>query len=227
MKEALEMVIAFIKGLMQPLITVFALMVGSSLVTSGKVSAEQAWLIPVGVIAYWFADKSGIWDKLFKGEGPKAESPIVTGGDKASGWGDCGDYDHDNETVSTGFSPAEETGDKKVDEILDGIFAEAKADGRKADVAYVSSHIVSYLGAHGDELDDYVKEQLILAGVNYATIAFKEITGSKVAPTTYAEVAQPQKFWANFKHKCTVKNYGLARGPLMTLRDLLSRREAL
>jgi len=106
MKEALEMVIAFIKGLMQPLITVFALMVGASLVTSGKVSAEQAWLIPVGVIAYWFADKSGIWDKLFKGEGPKAESPIVTGSDKVSGWGDCGDYgdyDYDNDVDDTDY----------------------------------------------------------------------------------------------------------------------------
>jgi hypothetical protein len=65
MKDALDLVIGFIKGLMQPIITIFALYVGASLIASGKVSAEQAWLIPIGVITYWFADKSGIWDTLF------------------------------------------------------------------------------------------------------------------------------------------------------------------
>ena len=89
MQEFFDSIISFIKGLMQPLITIFALYVGASLISSGKVTADQAWLIPVGVIAYWFADKSGIWDALFgkaksggsvesTGTPPKATSGIST-----------------------------------------------------------------------------------------------------------------------------------------------------
>lgn len=79
-----DVIISFIKGLMQPIITIFALYVGASLIAEGKVTADQAWLIPVGVIAYWFADKSGIWDTLFgkaksSGESPKASSGTQAG----------------------------------------------------------------------------------------------------------------------------------------------------
>jgi hypothetical protein len=211
---------------MQPLITIFALMVGGQLIASGKVSAEQAWLIPVGVIAYWFADKSGIWDKLFKGESPKADTSTIGTSPKVEGWGaPCDDYDYDNETVNTGFTPAGKTGGKTVDNILDGIFAEAKADGLPNDVAYVSSHIVSYLGAHGDELDDYTKEQLILAGINYAETAYTEVTGLTKLPT-YATSRDYNKWWRDNSAKCSAPK-GQAKAVFMTLRDLLARKEEL
>ena len=225
MKDIFDTVIGFIKGLMQPLITVFALMVGGQLISSGKVSAEQAWLIPVGVIAYWFADKSGIWDKLFKGESPKAEGPIGTA-DKVAGWGQpCADCDTDNVTVNTGFSPAGKTSNKTVDGVLDKILNDAEADGLPGDVAYVSSHIVSYLGAHGDELDDYNREQLILAGVNYAETAYKEVTGLTKLPT-YETSRDYNKWWRDNSAKCSAPK-GAAKAVFMTLRDLLARKEAL
>ena len=60
-----DLVINFIKGLMQPMITVFSLWLAYFLVSTNKISAEQAWVIPLVVIGYWFADKSGILDLLF------------------------------------------------------------------------------------------------------------------------------------------------------------------
>jgi len=226
MKDIFDTVIGFINALMQPLITVFALMVGGNLITTGKVSAEQAWLIPVGVIAYWFADKSGIWDKLFK-QDPKADSLIETP-NKVSGWGDC-DYgdcaDYDNETVSTGFSPAENKSTGVVEGIITKIQAELKADGILADVAAVSSRIVSYLGAHGDELDPDDLADLITAGINYASIAYKDVTGL-TPPTNFDQVADYNKWWRNNQKACKAPK-GEARAVLMTLRDLLKRRDDL
>jgi hypothetical protein len=109
--------------------------------------------------------------------------------------------------------------------IVNGIFTELKKDGIDPTDAAVSARIVSWLGAHGDELDKDELKELIGVGIDYASAAFQDAVDSDEAPETYAEVANPQKFWTSFKKKCSVKDYGVARGPLMTLRDLLKRRD--
>ena len=59
------LIIDFIKGLMQPLVTLLAIWIVYYLVSGGLVTAEQAWVIPLVVFGYWFADKSGILEMLF------------------------------------------------------------------------------------------------------------------------------------------------------------------
>jgi hypothetical protein len=227
MKEALEMVIAFIKGLMQPLITVVGLGMGWFLVMTGKVSPDQAWLIPVGIIAYWFADKSGIWDKLFKGESPKVNTSTIGTSPKVEGWGDC---DCDECTSNTPpvipFAPATPEGSPKVEKVIDSIFEDLEADGIKPDVSAVSSRIVSWLGAHEGELTGAERAELIQAGINYASNAYVTVTGLQSVPKFYAEVADYNKWWRNNKAACKAPA-GAAKAVLMTLRDLLGRRDGV
>jgi len=56
-----DLVIEFIKGLMQPVITVFALWVGYNLIATGKIQPDQAWIIPIGVIGFWFGKTIGLF----------------------------------------------------------------------------------------------------------------------------------------------------------------------
>lgn len=222
MKEIIDNVIGFIKGLMQPLVTLLALMVAWFLVVNKLVDPKDAWLLVIGVIAFWFGKTAG----LFGGgdSSPKANGPIETNNNKLEGWGSCDDTDYDNETVNTGFSPAKNTSAGKVDGIIAGIFSDLKDDGIKPDVAAVSARIVSYLGAHGDELSNADLEELINVGINYAGTAYSEVTGLSPVPATYAEVADYNKWWRNNQKACKA-NKGEARAVLMTLRDLLRRRD--
>jgi hypothetical protein len=221
MKDWIENFLTLCKGMMQPLLTIVMAIVFFSYAASSKFSPDQVWQVVVGVIVFWFgytAFKFGTG----KDESPKANSPIVTGS-KVSGLGaPC--YDYDNETVSTGFSPVGNTNNSDVDKIIQGIFADLKADGITADVASVSARIVSYLGAHGDELDYADLSSLIDAGINYASTAYTEVTGLKKVPLTYAEVADFNRWWRNNKAACKAPA-GQSKAVLMTLRDLLNRKE--
>jgi hypothetical protein len=221
MKEILDNVADFIKKLMQPMLTFVAVAVFFMYAGRQWFTSDQVFWVVGGIILFWFG-YTAIKNFNYKDESPKAEGPIVTGS-KVSGWGaPCDDYD--NETVNTGFSPVGNTNNGEVDKIIQGIFADLKADGITADVASVSARIVSYLGAHGDELDYADLSSLIDAGINYASTAYTEVTGLKKVPLTYAEVADFNRWWRNNKAACKAPA-GQAKAVLMTLRDLLNRKE--
>ncbi len=247
MKEVIDNLIGLIKGLMQPLITVFALYVGASLIASGKVSADQAWLIPLGVITYWFADKSGLWDTLFnksKDSSPKANGPIGTMPAPA-GWGTCQTCGSDVEASKTaytgstaktaytgstvGFTPIAATvtpADQinPVDKAIDGIIKDIEADGIKSNVASLSARMISWFANHSDELLPAEQQQFIATGLAYASKAFNEATGYP-PPLAFVEVERPQTYWLNLPRQC--KNCGDAVGrPLvMALRNWLRLKE--
>ncbi len=54
-------VIEFIKGLMQPGITVFAVLAGAYLVFTGKIAPGDAWWLVLGVIGFWFGKTVGLF----------------------------------------------------------------------------------------------------------------------------------------------------------------------
>jgi hypothetical protein len=230
MKETLDNIITFLKGLAQPGITVMAVIVFLGYAGSKLFTPDQVYNVIVGVIVFWFgytAFKFGIKDD----SSPKADSPVVTGSlGTVKGWGEpcancAADGYQDDNTDYSGFPPAAPDLDgDKVGGILDSIFDDAAADGLPNDVAYVSSHIVSYLGAHGDELNDADKEELIQCGINYAETAYRSVTGLKKVPATYAEAADYNKWWRENKAKCKAP-VGKAKAVFMTLRDLLNRRD--
>jgi hypothetical protein len=221
MKDTMEAIISFTKGMMQPLITMAMMIVFIGFAGSGKLPVEWTLGLISATLLFWFG-YTAVKNFNSVDSSPKADSPIVTGS-KVSGWGaPCDDYD--NETVSTGFSPVGNTNNSEVDKIIQGIFADLKADGITADVASVSARIVSYLGAHGDELDYADLSSLIDAGINYASTAYTEVTGLKKVPLTYAEVADFNRWWRNNKAACKAPA-GQAKAVLMTLRDLLNRKE--
>jgi hypothetical protein len=56
-----DKLIEFIKGLMQPSITVFALLVGGYLVFGGKIPAGDAWWVVLAVFGFWFGKTVGLF----------------------------------------------------------------------------------------------------------------------------------------------------------------------
>ncbi len=65
MEDLIDKFLKLVKGLMQPAITLMAIYLVLNLVLTGKVSGETAWMLPAGIVVYWFTDKMGIWDLIF------------------------------------------------------------------------------------------------------------------------------------------------------------------
>jgi len=61
MQDFQEQLITFIKGLMQPSITVFVILVGAFLVFGNKIDPNQAWWLVVGVFGFWFGKTVGLF----------------------------------------------------------------------------------------------------------------------------------------------------------------------
>lgn len=231
MKEILDNIADFIKKLMQPMLTFVAVLV--FFMYSGKqwFTSEQVFWVVGGIILFWFG-YTAIKNFNYNGtdESKKADALALGNTGKVAGWGDpCPNCDTDNATDYSGYTPevatAEDDGDK-VSDIINGIFDESKADGLKSPTtAYVASHIVSWLGAHEDELTDDEKEELINYGINYATDAYKTTTGLTKLPTA-KESAQFNTWWLNNKVACKAPK-GEARAVFMILRDLMTRQAAL
>ena len=227
MKETLDNIISFLKGLAQPGITVMAIIVFLGYAGSGKFSPDQVWQVVVGVIVFWFgytAFKFGTGGD----ESKKAESPALGTSPKVEGWGDpCGcDECTGNTPPVIPFAPANPEGSSRVEQVIDSIFEDLAADDIPSDVSAVSARIVSWLGAHEGELTGNERAELIQAGINYASSAYVTVTGLKDVPRNYAAVADYNKWWRNNKAACKAPA-GQAKAVLMTLRDLLKRRDGV
>ncbi len=79
MKEFQTQLIEFIKGLMQPGITIFAVLTGAYLVFGDKIASEQAWWLVVGIFGFWFGKTVGLF-----GNGKAPESIADTNKDLIS-----------------------------------------------------------------------------------------------------------------------------------------------
>jgi hypothetical protein len=61
MKEAINNFLDLTKGLMQPAITVFTILVGAYLIFGDKIAAENAWWLVLGVFGFWFGKTVGLF----------------------------------------------------------------------------------------------------------------------------------------------------------------------
>jgi hypothetical protein len=218
MKEILDNVADFIKKLMQPMLTFVAVAVFFMYAGKQWFTSDQVFWVVGGIILFWFGYTA---IKNFTYSDPKANPPITGTPGKVAGWGDCGT----DSSAANWLKPdvTYDDGDV-VAETINDIMAQAKKDGLEADTAYVASHIVSWLASHEDELTDAEKKELIGYGIDYAEDAYLSVTGLKKVPQTYAEVADYNKWWRNNKAACKAPA-GQAKAVLMTLRDLLNRKE--
>jgi hypothetical protein len=115
--------------------------------------------------------------------------------------------------------------DGKVDKVINGIYDDLKADGIKTTVAAVASRVVSWLGAHGDELTDAEREDLIDYGIDCASEGYVKVTGLTKVPT-YENSRDYNKWWRENSVACKAPK-AEAKAVFMTLRDLLNRKETL
>jgi len=163
------------------------------------------------------------------GTSPKANSPVTGGQSAVQGWGQpcqsCGtessdqsDYTMDDETPPAPID--------KVNDIISGLFYDLQEDGVKSTPAAVASRVVSWLGAHQNEIPEDEQKDLIAFGLDLAKKAYKTTTGLNKVPAKYSEVADYNKWWRENQKACKAPK-GEARAVLMTLRDLLKRSEAL
>jgi len=112
---------------------------------------------------------------------------------------------------------------KTIDGIVQQIEQEIEADGLDVTDAAVASRIVSYYSIHSDELTQEQKEELLDYGIDLASVAFEEMSGIE-APMSYDEVADFNKYWRSVAMGCKAPKEQV-RPVLMTLRDLLNKRE--
>jgi len=232
-----EKIIAFLKGVMQPMLTIAMVIVFVGFAMAGKFSADQVWQVCVGIIVFWFGytafkfgtGSSGTGD----GTSPKANSPVTgdpTGNVSAvQGWGQPCDSCGTESSDQSDFTLNEEKPPAPIDEvddIINGLFSDLEADGIKSTTAAVSSRVVSWLGAHQNELNKVEQKDLISFGLDLAKQAYSKVTGLDKVPAAYAEVADYNKWWRANQKACKAPK-GEARAVLMTLRDLLKRSEAL
>jgi len=228
-----EKIIAFLKGVMQPFLTVAMIIVFVAFAMSGKFTADQVWQVCVGIIVFWFGytafkfgtGSSGTGD----GSSPKANSPVTGGQPAVQGWGQpcesCGTESSDESDFEMDDEKPPEPIDK-VDDIINGLFYDLQEDGVKSTSAAVASRVVSWLGAHQDELNEAEKKDLIAFGLDLAKKAYATTTGLDKVPAKYSEVSDYNKWWRENQKACKAPK-GEARAVLMTLRDLLKRSEAL
>jgi hypothetical protein len=110
----------------------------------------------------------------------------------------------------------------KVDEIIEQLYKDIKADGLKPTTAAIGSYVVSWLGAHESELTPAEKKEMLDYGIECASYAYESTTGLGKIPTKYAEIADYNKWWRENQKACKAPK-AEARAVLMTLRDLLKR----
>lgn len=227
MKDYIENFLTLLKGMMQPVLTIVMAVVFFGFAMQGKFTGDQVWQVVVGVIVFWFgytAFKFGTGGD----SAPKANTSTIGTSPKVEGWGDPCDCDEctGNTPPVIPFAPATPEGSPKVEDVIDSIFDDLAADGIPPNVSAVSARIVSWLGAHEDELTKAEKKELVQAGINYASSAYTTVTGLTPVPTSYDEVADYNKWWRNNQKSCKAPK-SEARAVLMTLRDLLRRRADL
>jgi hypothetical protein len=226
MKDTMEAIISFTKGMMQPLITMAMMVVFIGFAGSGKLPVEWTLGLISATLLFWFG-YTAVKNFNSVDSSPKVNTSTIGTSPKVEGWGDC---DCDECTGNTPpvipFAPATPEGSPKVEKVIDSIFEDLAADGIKPDVSSVSSRIVSWLGAHEGELTGAERAELIQAGINYASNAYVTVTGLQSVPKFYAEVADYNKWWRNNKAACKAPA-GAAKAVLMTLRDLLGRRDGV
>jgi len=107
-----------------------------------------------------------------------------------------------------------------IDNIIKQIEQGIKEDRLKVTDAAVASRIVSYYSAHGDELTQEQKEELLDYGIELSSKVFEETSGLE-APTRYAETADFNKYWRSVSMGCKVPK-DQVRPLFMTLRDLIN-----
>jgi hypothetical protein len=115
------------------------------------------------------------------------------------------------------------TSDNIVNDIVDGI----EADGIPVTDQAIASRIISWIGAHGSELMKPDLADLLDTGIILAKRAFGKNMMTKDIPETYADCADYNAWWRDHSPNCQVKDFGIAKPLLMTLRDLLKQREEL
>jgi len=232
-----EKIIAFLKGVMQPMLTIAMVIVFVGFAMAGKFTSDQVWQVCVGIIVFWFGytafkfgtGNSGTGD----GTSPKANSPVTgdpTGNASAvQGWGEpcttCGTSSSDKSDFTMGEEQPPEPIDK-VNDIIQGLFYDLEADGVKSTPAAIASRVVSWLGVHQGELRKVEQDDLINFGLDLAKKAYTKTTGLDKVPAKYSEVSNYNKWWRENQKACKAPK-GEARAVLMTLRDLLKRNEAL
>jgi hypothetical protein len=219
-------IIEFIKGLMQPAITVVMAIVFLGYAGQKLFTTDQVWQVVVGVLVFWFgytAIKSFTYNG--KDESPKADSPVIGSGAPVQGIGaPCAPSatasSADNWTPIPDAEVPEYGG--KVDEIIEQLYKDIKADGLKPTVAAIGSYVVSWLGAHESELTPAEKKEMLDYGIECASYAYESTTGLGKIPTKYAEIADYNKWWRENQKACKAPK-AEARAVLMALRDLLKR----
>lgn len=93
-------VIEFIKGLMQPAITVVILWQFVSMVQTGRIDPENVWQLTIGILAYWLGDR--FINKYVKGkteEPPKADGGAAANGAAAAPAPDAPVAEHEPQSV--------------------------------------------------------------------------------------------------------------------------------
>ena len=163
------------------------------------------------------------------GTSPKANSPVTGDQSAVHGWGEpcitCGTSSSDKSDFTMGEEQPPEPIDK-VNDIIQGLFYDLEEDGVKSTPAAIASRVVSWLGAHQDELSKVEQDDLINFGLDMAKKAYTKTTGLDKVPAKYSEVSDYNKWWRENQKACKAPK-GEARAVLMTLRDLLKRSEAL
>jgi hypothetical protein len=223
-------IIEFIKGLCQPGITIVMAVVFLSYAGAKLWAPDQVYNVVVGVLLFWFG-YTAIKSFNFNGKdsSPKADTPTITpSGGKVAGIGNCAPstassvdewgYELDDAEIPEA--------DGAVDQAIDAIYADLKADNVKPTTAAVAARVVSWLGSHVGELNKTDEKELLAWGIQNAQYAYVSTTGLKDAPTKYAEVADYNKWWRENQQACKAPK-AEAKAILMTLRDLLKRKEAL
>jgi len=120
----------------------------------------------------------------------------------------------------------------KVQAIYDGILKEL--DGSNISYRYengdinptpIAPRLVQACGNWQGPRDEEYWELVDLT-VKFASESFVDVTGIKPAPSTYAEVADYNKYWRNHATACKVPREQ-ARPVLMTLRDALAYQDGV
>lgn len=218
-------IIDFIKGLMQPMITIVMAVTFLGYAGAGKFEPIQVFGVIVSVLGFWFGFKL-LKDFTYNGkdESPKADTPTITpSGGKVAGIGNCAPTASSVDDWGYELDDAQiPEADGAVDQAIDAIYADLKADGVKPTTAAVAARVVSWLGAHSGELTKAEEKEIIDWGIQNAQYAYVSKTGLSKAPTTYAEVADYNKWWRENQQACKAPK-AEAKAILMTLRDLLKR----
>ena len=113
------------------------------------------------------------------------------------------------------------------DKIINTIINALEDDGIEATDKSIPAHILSWYAYHADELKLADKKELLRVGIEMAKRAFGVAAQTAVVPSTYAEIARPQVWFLTHKKSCAVKDYGVVKPILMTLRDLLRKQSEL